>query len=103
MKRFSDFNITQENKNIFPVPIISIDDIVNSEIEVIDFESNVTTRHGDGRYILKILFNGSECKFFTNASPIKEALEKIQRSDLPFLTIIKQIRFGGNKKTYQLT
>lgn len=60
--------------------------------------------HGDGRYILKVKHEGSECKFFTNATPIKNALDQINKTDLPFTTIIKQQRFGtGSGKTFYFT
>jgi hypothetical protein len=105
MKKFSDFNInTLENKHIFAVPVVSIEEITNCEIEVLEFESGVKTRHGEDRYIVKIKFEGVERKFFTNATPIKEALEKIPPTNFPFSTIIKQQRFGsGNGKTFYFT
>ena len=105
MKKFSDLGVKAlEDKNIFNVPAISIEDVANIEIEVLDFEANVKTRHGDGRYILKVKFEGIERKFFTNASPIKQALDQIDKKDLPFATTIKQQRFGsGSLKTYYFT
>jgi len=105
MKKFSDLGVKPpEDKNIFNVPKVSIQDVINAEIEVLDFEANVTTPHGDGRYILKVKHEGRDCKFFTNATPIKKALDQINKSDLPFTTIIKQQRFGGGSgKTYYFT
>ncbi|MFH1121774.1 MAG: hypothetical protein V1775_18280 [Bacteroidota bacterium] len=105
MKKFSEFGInTLEDKHIFAVPVVSIEEVTNCEIEVLDFESGVTTRHGDGRYIVKVKHEGVERKFFTNATPIKEALEKVQKEDFPFLTTIKQQRFGsGSGKTFYFT
>ncbi|MDR2919711.1 MAG: hypothetical protein LBV72_10160 [Tannerella sp.] len=105
MKRFSDFGIdTMSDRNIFQVPITSITDIINCEIEVLDYEAGIKTQHGENRYIVKILHEGLECKFFTNAVPIKEALDRIPKSDFPFATVIKQQKFGsGNNKTYYFT
>lgn len=104
MKRFSDLGVkAPEDKNIFNVPVISIEDVANIEIEVLDFEANVKTKHGDGRYILKVKYEGRECKFFTNADPIKKALDQINKNDFPFTTTIRPQKFGGNKKTYQFT
>ena len=105
MNRFADFGInTLDGKNIFAVPIISIEEVTNTEIEVLDYEANVKTRHGDGRYIVKIKYEDVERKFFTNATPIKEALDKIDKSNFPFITIIKQQRFGcGSGKTFYFT
>lgn len=104
MNKFSDFGITTGNsKAIFEVPQISISDVVNCEIEVLDFEPNVKTAHGDGRYIVKIRHENRECKFFTTASQIKEALDKIHKENFPFTTTIKQQRFGSTGKTYFFT
>ena len=105
MKRFSDFGINSLNdKNIFTVSVISIEEITNREIEVLDFEQGVKTRHGEGRFIVKIKIDNIERKFFTNATPIKEALSKINKEDLPFLTTVKQQRFGsGSGKTFYFT
>lgn len=105
MKKFSDFGInTLDDKVVFTVPKISISEIINCEIEVLDYEAGVKTRHGDDRYIVKIKADGIESKFFTNATPIKEALDKIDKEDFPFMTTIKQQKFGsGSGKTYYFT
>ena len=105
MKKFSDFGINAlNNKNVFAVPVISIEEVINCEIEVLDFEANVKTRHGDGRFIVKVRFEGIERKFFTNAAPIKDALNQISKENFPFATTIKQQRFGtGAGKTFYFT
>ena len=104
MKNFSDLGVKPlDDKNIFNVPVVSIEDVANVEIEVLDFEANVKTRHGEGRYILKIKFEGIERKFFTNATPIKQALEQINKNDFPFKTTIKVQKYGSNKKTFLFT
>lgn len=105
MKKFSDFGInTLQNRNVFAVPVISIEEVTNCEIEVLDFEANITTKYGPGRYIVKIMFEGVERKFFTNAVPIKEALDQVSKEKFPFSTIIKQQRFGaGSGKTFYFT
>lgn len=105
MKRFADMGInTLENRNVFTVPVISIEEVTNCEIEVLEYEANVKTRHGDGRYIVKIKHEGAERKFFTNATPIKEALDRIPKQDFPFIATIKQQRFGsGSGKTFFFT
>ena len=53
MKRFSDLGVTVDaGSNIFQVQQVSITDILNSEIEVLDFESGVRTQHGENRYVV---------------------------------------------------
>lgn len=105
MKKFADFGINiLSGKTIFPVPKISITDVLNCEIEVLDFESGVKTAHGDNRYVVKIKNEGIESKFFTNSTPIKEALDNISKEEFPFMTVIKQQKFGsGSGKTFYFT
>ena len=105
MKKFSDLGIKlNEDKNIFQVQQISITDVTNCEIEVLDFATDVKTKYGDGRYVVRIRYENEERKFFTNATPIKEALDKINKVDFPFKTVIKPQKFGtGNNRTFQFT
>ena len=105
MNKFADFGIkTQENSHIFQVPKISIEDVLNTEIEILDYEPDVKTKFGEGRYILKIRHDGIEQKFFTNAAPIKDALDKIDKQNFPFTATIKPQKFGtGLGKTFYFT
>lgn len=105
MRKFSDLGVnTLDDKVVFAVPAISITEVINCEIQVLDYEANVKTRHGDNRYIVKIKRDNVESKFFTNATPIKDALNRIEKKDFPFLTTIKQQRFGGGSgKTFYFT
>jgi len=105
MKKFSEMGITtQDEKNMFPVPIISIQEVTNCEIEILDFQSAVKTKYGDGRCVVKIRFENIERKFFTNASKIKEVLDKVPKEDFPFLATIKAQRYGTESaKTFQFT
>jgi len=104
MKKFSELGIkADEDKNIFPVEIISITDVVNCEIEVVDFAPDVKTQYGDGRYVVKIKYENTERKFFTNATKIKDILDKVDKKDFPFQTTIKTQKFGNNKKTFYFT
>ncbi len=103
MKKFTDLGVKMPEQNIFQVPVISVEDVLNMEIEVLDFEKNVKTRHGEGRYIVKIKVEEQEHKFFTNSTHLKQVLDQINKEDLPFLTTIKQQRYNGAKKSYQFT
>lgn len=101
MKKFADFGIKPfDDCCIFSIPVISIEDVINCEVEVLDYQAGIKTRHGENRYIVKIKVEGREEKFFTTAKPIKEALDKIPKDEFPFLTIIKQQRYGGSNKTF---
>lgn len=104
-RRFAELGIkVDDGRKIFDCPQVSITDILNTEIEVIDYTPGVTTKHGEGRYV--VLFantaTGEEGKFFTNAAPLKAALDKVQKEDFPFLTVIKAAKCGDGK-TYRFT
>lgn len=106
MKTFSELGIRtpDDDRAIFDVELISIGDILNCEIEVLDFLSGIKTKHGDNRYIVKIRYEGKESKFFTDSKYLKFALDQIDVRDFPFRATIKQIKYGnGNSKAYKFT
>lgn len=105
MKRFSELGVKMpEQDKVFNVQQVSITDIINTEIEVIDYIPDVKTKHGDGRCLIRFRYpeTGNEAKFFTASANIKIALEQISKEDFPFSTIIKAVKLG-NSKTYQFT
>lgn len=103
MKKFSDLNIQQpEWSKIFDCKTVSISDILNKEIEVLDFIANCKTVHGDGRYIINIKVDGEESKFFTNSKHLQQTIDMVEKEDFPFLTTIKCTKLG-KKQIYQFT
>lgn len=103
MKRFGDLGIQQvDDRKIFNCPQVSISDVINCEIEVVDFIPNMKTPHGDGRCLVQYRQNGKEGKFFTNSSAIKSVLEQIPKTEFPFITTIRCTKCG-NGKIYQFT
>lgn len=98
-KRFCDLGIkVEDSRKIFNCQQVSITDILNSEIEVIDFLPDVKTAHGEGRYLVH--FTGAqtgEGKFFTNSQSLKSALDQVRAEDFPFLTVIKATKCGKGK------
>ena len=102
-KRFSALGIKQQDdRKIFNCQQVSITDVLNSEIEVIDFIPGMKTQHGEGRYLIKFTQNGTEGKFFTNSSAIKSVLDQIPKEEFPFITTIRCTKCG-NGKIYQFT
>lgn len=81
---------------------MSITDVINSEIEVLDYIPNMKTKHGDGRYLIHYKANDTEGKFFSNSGAIKSVLDQIPKSDFPFITTIRCTKCG-NGKIYQFT
>jgi hypothetical protein len=103
MKKFSDLGIRPvDDRKIFNCNQVSITDVVNCEIEILDFIPNVKTQHGEGRYLIHYRYNGAEGKFFSNAANIKNALDQIEEQDFPFSTIIRTTKCGSGK-IYQFT
>lgn len=84
MRRFSELGIKQvDDKKIFNCQQVSISDVINCEIEVLDFIPNMKTTHGDNRYLVKFRQDGQEGKFFTNSSAIKSVLDQIPKDEFP--------------------
>jgi len=103
MTKFSDLNIKRLNSKIkFDVPAVSIHSIVNCEIDVLDYEAHVTTKFGDDKYIVLFSQSGVQKKFFTSCESIKNDLNQIDRSNMPFTTTIV-IEFFATGKTFKFT
>ncbi|MCQ2250006.1 MAG: hypothetical protein MJZ66_02735 [Bacteroidales bacterium] len=107
MKSFSELlagGIVSDNTgNYFAVKRVSIEDVANQEITIIDTVPNIKTEHGEGRTLIHFKYkDGTEGKFFTNSRMIKEVLAQIPKTEYPFTTTIVGIR-DGNKKLYKLT
>lgn len=99
-KRFSELGITvDDGRKIFDCQQVSITDILNSEIEVIEALPEVKTKHGEGRCLVhfKITDTGEEGKFFTNSASLKSALSQVKEEDYPFITVIKATKCGKGK------
>ena len=96
-KRFCDLGIQLDSgSDMYDCEQVSITDIVNMEIEVIEYTTKVTTRYGDNRYVIHFKYTdrNEDAKFFTTAKLIKGALDKAKKDDFPFLTVIKCKRAG---------
>ena len=104
-KRFSELGIVvDDGRKIFNCQQVSITDILNSEIEVLDYLAEVKTKHGDGRVLVhyRTTDGSEEGKFFTNSQSLKGSLSQIQDEDFPFITVIKATKCGKGK-AYQFT
>ncbi len=101
MKSFSELGIQamMGDKKTFNCPEVSIYSVLNMSIEVLDFEK-VTTSYGPDRYLVLIRVDGQEQKFFTQSVPITSALDKVNKEDFPFKTVIRQRVFGKSKTFY---
>ena len=98
MRRFAELGITiNDDRKMFNCPQVTISDIVNCEIEIIDFIPGLKTAHGENRFLIHFRHCGVEGKFFTSARHIRESLEQVENNDFPFLATIKSQKCGSNK------
>lgn len=106
MNKFSDLNISSQAKGkngeiYYEVPIVSCGFLVGRKIIVKDFQTNVKTRNGDGRYVVLIEEGGSECKFLTNNPRMKDVLNQCRElKAFPFEATFKRRALNGNKVDY---
>lgn len=97
--------VAEDGKKRFECPSVRLGDIQNTVVVVKDFETDVTTKEGGGRYVVLIDdAEGREKKFFTNSDELKQILDKVRDADkLPFRTTIKRVVFGDGKHKYCFT
>jgi hypothetical protein len=106
MKKFSDLNIKRENLTkdgqvYYDVPTVNCSFLIGRNIIVKDFQSNVKTRQGDGRYVVLIEEGNRECKFFTNNPRMKNILEQCREQDaFPFEATLMSRNLNNNVTEY---
>jgi len=107
MKDFKELGIRykpEDGKKRFTGELVRLGDLQNCEITVHDFETDITTKEGDGRYVVQIELGGERKKFITNSEEMKNILNQVRAAEaLPFRTTIKREVFGQNKNKYVFT
>lgn len=110
MKNFSDFGLSfvaSDGKKRFDCRAYPLSELQNRQIVIEDYETNVKTKEGEGRYLVK--FSSDELgdgKFFTNSEEMKQMLDRISEeyeNGFPFKTIIKRKSMGNGKSKYSFT
>lgn len=90
MKSFSDLNIKSNVRDkdgniFFDVPMVSASFLVDQKIVVKDYQGNVQTKNGNGRYVVLIEQGGRDCKFVTNNAKLKNILDQCREQNVfPF-------------------
>ena len=104
MKSFKDLGVTYkpaDGKKRFEGNLTPLGNLQNCKITVIDFETDIKTKQGDGRYVVQYELDGQKGKFITASEEMKNILDQIKEmNELPFETVIKREMFGGNKTKY---
>lgn len=104
MKSFKDLGVTYkpaDGKKRFEGNLTPLGNLQNCKITVIDFETDIKTKQGEGRYVVQYELDGQKGKFITASDEMKNILDQIKEmGELPFETVIKRETFGGNKTKY---
>lgn len=100
MKEFGEFGINYKPGNggkWFDCEAIDMNALSNLRITVLDYEVDVKTKHGEGRYLVLVDVEGEHRKFYTNSKRIKQALDEINsRGEIPFITTIKRAKISDH-------
>lgn len=99
---------TKDGKKYYQVKSVSITDILNVPIKVIDFETGIQTGKGKDRYaVLYETASGERCKFITSAFEIKNVLDQARQAEQVGTkifpvdnVIIRKRAFGDGKSSY---
>lgn len=85
--------LSKDGKRFFRNREVRAMEILNRPMQVIDFEPNITTSHGPGRYAVLILLDGEAepCKFVTNSVTIKDVLDAAREHDDRLKALINQV------------
>ena len=86
---------TKDGKKFFDVQATRLMDILNVPITVVDFETNVKTKQGEGRYCVLCEQNGQRSKFITNCYNLKDVLDQA-------LSLIHILTTGYTIELYQV-
>lgn len=109
---FAELGIKQrermkDGQKYFDVPEKKLMDILNVPITVLDFQANVTTRQGTGRYCVLCEKDGLRFKFITNCFNLKDVLDQAREAETPERrvfpvtgVVIKRRSLGDGKSAY---
>lgn len=104
MKSFKDLGVTYkpaDGKKRFEGNLTPLGNLQNCKVTILDFETDIKTKQGEGRYVVQYEMDGQKGKFITASEEMKNILDQIKEmGELPFETVIKREMFGGNKTKY---
>lgn len=87
MAKFSDLGLKftpKDGKKRFNCQHMTLGQIANRPIEILDFEKNIKTRWGESRYLVLFRFVGeiTEYKFYTDSEEMKSLLDQMSEQEL---------------------
>ncbi len=102
MRKFSELGVAyqpEDGKKRFPGKVVQIRSIINKPIEVHDYEQDIKTQHGEGRYLVSFRDkqDGTWAKFFTASKEMQNILDQISdiEEGFPFETTITMEMYDG--------
>jgi hypothetical protein len=108
MKKFSELGVAYtpaDGKKRFPGKVMRLSTLQNKTLEIHDYESDVSTSHGEGRYLVSFrdTRTGEWGKFFTSSEEMKNILDQVSdiEDGFPFECSIESEIFDGNKVKYK--
>lgn len=97
----------KDGQKIFEVEERKLFDLVNLPMTIVDFQDNITTRLGAGRYCVLCEIDGRRFKFITNSVNIKDVLDQAAEAEengnkiFPVTNvIIRRKSIGDGKSMY---
>lgn len=110
-KGISGSTLTADGKRFFRTREVKAMDILNNAIVVLDFEKDIRTKHGTGRYAVLLHMKGEteQLKMVTNSFSIKSVLDQARDHDekhpgeppvLPCETVLRRRAIGDGKYDY---
>ena len=97
----------KDGQKFYDVPERKLMDILNVPFTVLDFQPNITTKQGTGRYCVLCEENGQRFKFITNCYNIKDVLDQAREAEengrkvFPVEDVrIKRRSLGDGKSAY---
>lgn len=76
-----------DGKKRFDGTVVSIRELVNLPIIVIDYEDGIRTNQGDGRCVVSVEVHGGLRKFFTNSAEMKSVLAQVRSWTMASLSL----------------
>lgn len=71
----------KDGQKFFDVPERKLMDILNVPLTVLDFQGNVSTKQGPGRYCVLCEADNQRFKFITNCFNIKDVLDQAREAE----------------------
>ena len=109
MAKFSELGLIytpKDGKKRFNCQHMTLGQIANRPLEILDFEKDIKTRWGESRYLVLFHFIGeiTEYKFYTDSEEMKFYLDKMKEQNLfPVETTIVQRQGTGSMRIYSFT